>query len=617
MNYLPLAITAYLLNGVSVIINKYLLVKEAPNPFFYIFYISLFSLFVLVGIPFVPIPLPQTFIYASISTLLWTSGAFFMFRALKIGNPARVIPVIGTLIPVTLAGIGFISGTLTSNELWAISVLVFGLLLLVLPYLKGRISHHEILSIIVSSLFFADSYVVLSWAYQSGNFASVFVYSRIILIPFLLAFYFIPFLKKKFLNQKHSQVTFKFFSKGGLLFLASQLSGGASEMLLTFSISLANPALVNSLQGVQYVFLFLAGLMLSKKLPALFEEKMTIWLWCAKLLGIILITVGLFILSMTNNTDTKPIVGVTYSPRYATELGLDPKESYSKMLTKLSVKNIRLPLYWNEFEPTESEFKEESLKFYLDQAEKNNAKVIISVGYKAPRWPECYPPEWARTLSRDKLQEKILQMLHKSVVLYKDHPAVMAWQIENEPFLAFGDCPAQNPLTFDFVKKEVTLVKSLDSKPILITDSGEISSWTQAMRLSDYFGTTMYRQVWTPYIGWFDYPLPSFFYNAKSWLIQKIIGVSGIKVIVSELQAEPWVPSNKKLTDWNIDEQFKTFPPEKLLNNYAYAKSTGFSEIYLWGVEWWIWMDKNGFPEYMDTAGDIFSTPNATGSNIK
>jgi drug/metabolite transporter (DMT)-like permease len=596
----------YLLNSISVTIDKYLLVKQAPNPFFYIYYISLFSLLVLVGLPFVPIPNPTTFWFASLSTLLWTSGAYFMFQALKVGNPARVIPVIGTLIPIILAGMGYISGNLTLNQLWAIIILVLGLFCLVIPYLKGKLHTQEILSVLVSSLFFANSYVILAWAYQSGDFASVFVYSRIILIPFLLTFYLVGPLKKRFLDQGQHASPLKFFSRGGILFLFGQFAGGASQLLLTFSISLADPALVNAMQGVQYIFLFIFGLILAKKLPTLFGEKLSVWLWMGKILGIILITLGLFVLSMTDTSRPKPQYGVTFSPRYATELGLDPKESYVKMLSQLSIPAIRLPLYWNEFEPTAEQFQTEDFTFYLNEAEKANFKVIVALGYKAPRWPECYPPDWARNLSREQLQEKILLMLHKAVVTYKDHPAVAGWQVENEPFLAFGDCPAQNPLTFDFVKKEIALVKSLDHKPILVTDSGEISSWMQAMKLGDYFGTTMYRQVWNPYFGWFDYPLPAFFYNAKSWFVQKLVGVSGVNVIVSELQAEPWVPSQQSLTEWNIDEQFKTFPPEKIKAHLEFAQSTGFSEIYLWGVEWWLWMDKNGYPEYLNIAGELF-----------
>lgn len=316
---------------------------------------------------------------------------------------------------------------------------------------------------------------------------------------------------------------------------------------------------------------------------------------------------GLFILAMKDNsTDTKYKIGSTFSPRYALELGLDPEQAYLKMLNRLDIQYIRLPVYWNEFEPDPGVYQTDYLDYYLDEAHKHNAKVIIAVGYKAPRWPECFPPEWARNLSRDELQSRILQMLHKVVVLYKDHPAVISWQVENEPFLAFGDCPAQNPLTVPFVQTEVNLVKQLDDKPVLVTDSGEISSWTKAMRLTEYFGTTMYRQVWNPYVGWFDYPLPAFFYNAKNWIVKKITGNSQVLTIVSELQAEPWVPAHQSLVQWNIDEQFKAFPPQRIKNHVDFAKATNFPEIYLWGVEWWLWMDKNGYPEYLETAKQIF-----------
>ena len=364
------------------------------------------------------------------------------------------------------------------------------------------------------------------------------------------------------------------------------------------------------MQGVQYIFLFIFGLLLAPRLPSMFGEKLSFWLWCGKILGIILISLGLFVLAMTDIPHPLPKYGVTYSPRYASELGLDPKLAYQKMLSSLDIASIRLPLYWNEFEPIEGQYKTADLKYYLDEADKSGSKVIIAVGYKAPRWPECFPPDWARNLSREQLQEKILLMLHKAVLTYRDHPAVEGWQVENEPFLAFGDCPAQNPLTFEFVKKEVGLVKSLDYKPILITDSGEISSWLQAMQLGDIFGTTMYRQVWNPYFGYFDYPLPAFFYNIKGWIVQKITGTTEKPIIVSELQTEPWVPDQQQLTQWNIDEQFKAFPPEKMTAHIEFARSTGFSQVYLWGVEWWLWMDKNGFPDYLRTATKILPPHN-------
>jgi hypothetical protein len=89
--------------------------------------------------------------------------------------------------------------------------------------------------------------------------------------------------------------------------------------------------------------------------------------------------------------------------------------------------------------------------------------------------------------------------------------------------------------------------------------------------------------------------------------MEKITGNPNVLAIVSELQAEPWVPGKQSLTQWNIDEQYKAFPPQRINKHLQFALSTGFPEIYLWGVEWWIWMDKNGYPEYTDTAKKIFN----------
>ncbi len=59
-----------------------------------------------------------------------------------------------------------------------------------------------------------------------------------------------------------------------------------------------------------------------------------------------------------------------------------------------------------------------------------------------------------------------------------------------------------------------------------------------------------------------------------------------------ELQAEPWlIVSNPTATA--TEEQLKHMNAEIFQNNINYASKVGFSENYLWGVEWWYWMQKN------------------------
>jgi hypothetical protein len=111
---------------------------------------------------------------------------------------------------------------------------------------------------------------------------------------------------------------------------------------------------------------------------------------------------------------------------------------------------------------------------------------------KTPRWPECHIPEWAKLQSKEEQQAAILDFLKEIVARYDSSKAIVRWQVENEPFFPFGECPWVDK---EFLKKEVALVKSLDSKnrPVVVTDSGEGSLWIQAAKIGDIAGTTMYK----------------------------------------------------------------------------------------------------------------------------
>lgn len=286
MSHLPFTLLAYFLNSISVTTNKILLNKSLPDPFLYIFYVSVFSLIILPFIIFIPTPNPQAFFTASLSTLLWTTGAYFMYWALKVGQMSRVIPVIGTLIPLILLFVASQTLAISQNQTLAVIILIFGMAAITVFDWKGKFNKLEIVFEITSACFFAVSYIFLRQAYTLDNFFTVLVWSRVILVPLVLYVLLIPVLRKRVIVK---QPKIQGSSKTGLIFFGGQLSGGASELLLTFSISLANPALVNSLQGVQYVFLLIFGKLLGEK-----YSKLQL---LSKILGIILIGTGLYLLA--------------------------------------------------------------------------------------------------------------------------------------------------------------------------------------------------------------------------------------------------------------------------------------------------------------------------------
>lgn len=602
MSHLPFTLLAYLFNAVAVTIDKFLLTKHIPNPLVYIFYISLFSLVALLLLPFTSVPTLIVFILASLSTILWTLGLYFLYKALQFGIATRVVPVVGTLVPLVLLMVAFFTKTISTNEVWAASILVLGLVLITLPGWRGQMGLKEIIFEFLSALFFAISYLILRQAYLQENFLTVLVYSRFVLIPVAAIIFIIPNLRKIVLTSQDPKLNL--FSKVGLLFITGQILGGSQELLLTFSVSLAEPALVNSLQGTQYIFLFLFGGVLAKKYPQIFKEKVSRLALLGKIAGIIAIGLGLYILAMAQVKVKLINIGITFSPKYARSLGFDPQKAYQDSLDDLRVKYIRLPVYWDEVERQEGQYKFGSLDFYLNEAQKRDLEVILVVGRKQPRWPECYIPDWAENLPKGVHNQKVLELVKNEINYFKKFSVIKVWQLENEPLLNFGDCPKPD---LELLKAEVSLVKSQDNRPIMITDSGELSSWFGAMRLSDVFGTTLYRTVWNPIWGHASYPFPPVFYKLKAGLIGYLADTKEKPIIISELQAEPWAPQKKDIQEFLLEEQTKLFPAQKITENVNFAKETSFSQIYLWGVEWWYYMRSQGHPEYWDFAKSLFN----------
>lgn len=277
--------------------------------------------------------------------------------------------------------------------------------------------------------------------------------------------------------------------------------------------------------------------------------------------------------------------GVDFSQKHAQGLGLDWQELYLALFDDLKVKNLKVNTYWDLIEPEKGSYNFEDLDWQIEKAEEKGAELLLVIGMKTPRWPECHIPDWAKELSKEEQQERILKLVENIVLRYRGRSSVKMWQVENEPFFPFGECPWVDK---NFLKKEIDLVKLLDSqnRPVIISDSGEGSFWIAAARMGDIVGTTMYKKVWVQQVGaYFTYPLPAIFYHRKAEIIRNLFNK---EVICIELQAEPWGP--KLLYDSPIEEQEKTMNLEQFRYNIEFAKKTGFKEFYLWGAEWMYWM---------------------------
>lgn len=324
------------------------------------------------------------------------------------------------------------------------------------------------------------------------------------------------------------------------------------------------------------------------------SRKIIFWLGIIVVIYIFLFAI--WHLDFSNNK--KPEWGISFSQAYAEFLGLDWQRSYKNILQDLKPKYIRLSADWDKVEPEAGKFNFTDLDWQVAEAKKADAKVVMVIGARTPRWPECHFPVWQKDGVN---QQDVFNLLTQEVNHYKGESSIYMWQVENEPLLnLFGECPRANR---NLLKQEIALVRSLDSRPIMVTDSGELSLWLRSAGLGDYLGTTMYRRVWNPLVGYWSYRwlIPPAWYRLRASL--NFLPAS--RLIVSELQAEPWLPSGSAW-DVSLTEQQESFSVQHFKEYTDFAAEVGFSPVFLWGAEYWQWRRGQGDSSLWNFAQQLF-----------
>ena len=326
------------------------------------------------------------------------------------------------------------------------------------------------------------------------------------------------------------------------------------------------------------------------------------WLLIGILLFLIVTSLLIFLLAQKEKPE-QIVYGASFNTLYARELNLDWKETYDAMLNELGVRHLRLAAHWTMVEERQDEYDFSELDYQVARAEEVGATVVMAVGRRLPRWPECHIPEWAASLPEAERNEQLLSYIETVINRYKDSPAITVWQVENEPFLevfAFEHC---GHLDTDLLDKEIALVRSLDgTRPILVTDSGNLGTWTGAYSRGDMFGTSVYVHFWNPELGQFRTFLPPWFYRVKDNLMSLAHGKKTSVLI--ELSAEPWLI--EPITEVDLDVQFTRMNPEKFEDILQYAEKTYYGEQYLWGAEWWYWLHLQGRSDMWDRAKELY-----------
>lgn len=310
--------------------------------------------------------------------------------------------------------------------------------------------------------------------------------------------------------------------------------------------------------------------------------------YTAIVLGVLLIVILIAGIFLVQKPKPESITyGMSFNTVYARELGLNWQETYDAIIGELGVRHLRLAAHWPMVEPISGEYNFTELDYQIAEAEKVEAKVVLAVGRRLPRWPECHIPNWAQNRTWEEQKASLRAYMTAVVGRYRASPAVTVWQVENEPYLSMFAYEHCGKLDEDFLQEQIALVKELDpTRPVLVTDSGNLGTWSGAYKAGDMFGTSVYVHFWNPELGQFRTFIPPWFYRMKENAIAVLHGEK--PTVLIELSAEPWLV--EPITEVPLDVQFTRMDTEKFKDILKYAEGTRYQMQYLWGAEWWYWL---------------------------
>lgn len=113
-------------------------------------------------------------------------------------------------------------------------------------------------------------------------------------------------------------------------------------------------------------------------------------------------------------------IGASFSHPHLSNLKI-PLSKALFAYKELGLPWIRLGCYWTEIEKTKGRYDFKIMEELLQTCMKLKLKVVMTVGMKAPRWPEYYLPLWMVTQLRLKKNEVISsekKMISESLFLF-------------------------------------------------------------------------------------------------------------------------------------------------------------------------------------------------------
>lgn len=298
MDWLPFAISAYLVGSSCNLLTKILISRYVTSVFVNIFVVGLFNLIPLMLIPFVGLAIPsfKVLLAALLSGTLYVLILIPYFKALQIEEASRVVPLWRfTPLFILLFSSGLTGERLDFYQVVAFCLLVVGGVLVSVKKITDIFKPTPAFYLMILSCFLSGLYSCLAkYVYLHLSYFEGFTLMRFsVAFSILLFFICVPRCRVE-VTQTLPHLTKRI--KGFLL-----LNGLLEFIALgfyNFAMSLAPVALVSASAGIQAIFVLLFSILLSLKCPDLLHEDTSQAVLTQKGFAIVMIVVGTGMISL-------------------------------------------------------------------------------------------------------------------------------------------------------------------------------------------------------------------------------------------------------------------------------------------------------------------------------
>lgn len=307
--WLILAIGAQFINSIVALIDKFLVTsKKVPRPSLYVFYTGILVVFSLLlytfdlflgrwveGLPSLSnVSWPDTyvFLHSILAASFLLSGLYFLYKALVKADASDVFPVVGSVSAffVLLLSFLYFRQVLSSTFLFGFIFLVTGTLFVS----HFRFDRQTFYFTIASSILLAFHSISLKKLFSDTGFDNGFFWYSAFVVLLSLCMFFIPDIRRSiFRHRKSSDI-----KKADKIIIFGKILAGIGGLMITKAIDFGDVVIVQSLGGLQFLFLFIFALFLGKKTHPDFGENVSSKDIFQKIVSILLIFIGFVLLFM-------------------------------------------------------------------------------------------------------------------------------------------------------------------------------------------------------------------------------------------------------------------------------------------------------------------------------